>query len=147
MMVKDDYLIALDVEPKPSDMQTMVKGLTEYNAAQVGGETPSYLVATVRDRDGVMLGGLLGATYLSWLQIQIVWLPENLRGFGHGRALMNLAEAEGKRRGCKNAFLETYSFQALDFYKTCGYTVFSKLENMPPGGARYALTKILQRLE
>jgi hypothetical protein len=40
-------------------------------------------------------------------------------------------------------FLETLSFQALPFYEKLGYTVFSRLDDFPPGGARYALTKSL----
>jgi hypothetical protein len=35
------------------------------------------------------------------------------------------------------------SFQALPFYEKCGYEVFSRLPEFPPGGARYALTKKL----
>jgi hypothetical protein len=57
---------------------------------------------------------------------------------------MQLAEVEAKRRGCGNAFVETLSFQALPFYEKLGYKVFSKLPGMPAGGARYALTKVLE---
>lgn len=137
------YRIALEEKPEPGDIQALVKGLTEFNAAQSGGDTPNYLLVTVRDGDGALAGGLLGATYLGWLQIQVVWLDEATRGHGHGCQLMALAEQEARRRGFFNCFVETLSFQALAFYEKCGYTVFSRLADFPPGGARYALTKKL----
>lgn len=89
------------------------------------------------------MGGLLGATYVKWLQIQVVWMEDALRGTGYGSRLMALAEQEALRRGCVNAFVETFSFQALPFYERCGYRVFSALPDFPPGGTRYALTKTL----
>ena len=137
------FTIALEAEPKPADISTVIAGLTQFNAAQSGGETPQYLLVSIRNEEGAMLGGLFGATYLGWLQVQAVWLPEDLRGNGRGSALLDIAEKEGLRRGCKQAFLETLSFQALPFYEKRGYAIFSELRDFPPGGARYALTKRL----
>ncbi|MHB1282723.1 MAG: GNAT family N-acetyltransferase [Metallibacterium scheffleri] len=124
-------------------MSVVVKGLTEFNSQQSGGDAPNYLLVTVRDNQGTVVGGLLGATYLGWLQVQAVWLPETLRGLDYGTKLMAVAEQEALRRGCPRVFLETLSFQALPFYEKLGYTVFSRLPDFPVGGTRYALTKNL----
>jgi GNAT superfamily N-acetyltransferase len=140
--VKKDYVVAVETEPKSNDMVTIIQGLTAFNAEQANGDTPNYLLVTVRD-GGEVVGGLVGATYLGWLQVQAFWVPESMRGAGLGRSLLALAEAEAVRRGCPRVFLETLSFQALPFYEKCGYKVFSKLAGFPPGGARYALTKEL----
>jgi GNAT superfamily N-acetyltransferase len=135
--------LALETEPKPADINTVVVGLTRFNASQASGETPQYLLVSVRNAEGTMVGGLFAATWLGWLAVQAVWLPDDLRGRGHGSTLLELAEKEGLRRGCKQAFLETLSFQALPFYEKRGYTIFSQLKDFPPGGTRYALTKRL----
>jgi GNAT superfamily N-acetyltransferase len=58
------------------------------------------LLVTVRDDQGVVVGGLLGATYLGWLQIHSVWLPDELRGLNYGTELMAIAEREALGRGC-----------------------------------------------
>jgi len=137
------FTIALEAKPKPSDINTVLVGLMKFNAAQSAGETPQYLLVSIRNTEGAMLGGLFGATYLGWLQVQAVWLPEDLRGTGTGSALLDIAEKEALRRGCKQVFLETFSFQALPFYEKRGYAIFSELRDFPPGGARYALTKRL----
>lgn len=124
-------------------MGAVINGLTQYNAAHADGDVPNYLVISVRDDDGEIAGGLVGATYLGWLTVQAVWIADALRGGGHGRALMRAAEEEALRRGCPRVFLETLSFQALPFYEKLGYEVHSALQGFPPGGTRYALTKSL----
>jgi len=137
------YKIAVEAEPDGGDIAALVQGLTAFNAAHLDGEVPDYLLITIRDTEGKLLGGLLGATYVKWLQVQVVWMEDALRGGGYGSQLMALAEQEALRRGCSNAFVETFSFQALPFYERCGYKIFSGLPDFPPGGTRYALTKAL----
>ena len=141
--MKKTLTVALEAEPNNPDMLLLVKGLSDYNAAHANGDVPKYLLVTVKDGEGELAGGLLGATYLGWLQIQVVWLDDSIRGEGYGSALMALAEEEALRRGVAKAFVETLSFQALPFYEKLGYEVFSRLADFPPGGARYALTKNL----
>ncbi|MDB5748051.1 MAG: family N-acetyltransferase [Massilia sp.] len=141
--MSDEYQVAIEAEPDPDDMQALVQGLTEFNAAHLGGEVPEYLLATVREASGTLAGGLLGATYLGWLTIQVLWLNESARARGHGSALVAQAEAEALRRGCKRSFVETLDFQALPFYEKHGYVVHSRIDGFPPGGARYALIKEL----
>jgi len=140
-----EHIVALESEATPANIQLLMKGLVEFNTAKLDGETQQYLVATVRDETSAVVGGLFAVTYMSWLHVQAVWLAESLRGHGHGSALMKIAEEEAWRRGCKKAYVETLSFQALPFYEKLGYTIFSTLRDMPPGGARYALTKDLQQ--
>lgn len=138
-----ELVASLDVEPDPADIQAIVAGLLDFNQQHTGDVAPAQLVASLRDGEGALVGGLFGATYLGWLYVHSFWLPEAMRGQGHGRRLLALAEEEALRRGCPRAFLETLSFQALGFYEKCGYRVASKLDGVPPGGARYALTKEL----
>jgi hypothetical protein len=56
---------------------------------------------------------------------------------------LEATEAEAKRRGCRFAELETFSFQALDFYKKNGYTVFGELDQVAGGHRWYFLKKSL----
>jgi ribosomal protein S18 acetylase RimI-like enzyme len=142
-LMQEEYVIEIQTDLNLSDMSVIVNGLTEYNASKTNGEMPSYLVITVRDQMQNLTGGLLGATYLGWLQVHAVWLSDALRGRGYGTRLMRQAEEEAQRRGCPRVFLETLSFQALPFYEKLGYTVISQVADFPPGGTRYALTKIL----
>ncbi len=142
-MEKISYLIALEERPDYRDSNVIVQGLIDFNAANTGGETPLDLVVTVRDENGRVIGGLVGDTYVGWMQVHALWVDETARGRGIGAAVLSRAEEEALRRACKHVFLETLSFQALDFYQKLGYVVQHRLEGFPPGGTRYALTKSL----
>jgi GNAT superfamily N-acetyltransferase len=138
------WKVAIEPTLQPDDINVIVGGLKDYNAAQTNGDMPDYFLVSVRDAEGRMLGGLLGATYLGWTQVSALWMPEALRGQGLGTQLMAQAEAHARERGCPRMFLETLSFQALPFYEKLGYRVVSRIDDFPPGGARYALTRLLE---
>jgi ribosomal protein S18 acetylase RimI-like enzyme len=139
-----DLAIAVEPQPDYRDANVVIQGLIDYNAAHAGGAAPQELLVTLRDHDGKVVGGLSGDTWVGWLQVHALWLADDRRARGMGRALMLEAEREAVRRGCTQAFLETLSFQALGFYEKLGYAVFSRLDGFPPGGARYAMRKSLE---
>ena len=141
--MQDEFVIETQTDINLVDVNVIVAALTEFNASKANGEIPCYLVITVRDKAQNVVGGLVGATYLGWLQIQAMWVGEALRGNGFGSRLMRQAEDVARERHCPRVFLETLSFQALPFYEKIGYKVVSQLADFPPGGTRYALTKML----
>lgn len=86
-----------------------------------------------------IFGGLWDDTMFSHLHVDLLFLPESLRRNGIGRQLMNDAELEAIRRGCRGAWLDTYSFQARGFYERLGYTIFGTIDDYPPGHSRIFL--------
>ncbi|MBV9813184.1 MAG: GNAT family N-acetyltransferase [Acetobacteraceae bacterium] len=80
-----------------------------------------------------MSGGFWGCTLFGWLSIQMLVVPPALRGSGIGTALMLTAEAEARARGCRGAYVDTFSFQAPGFYRKLGYREFGVLRDLPPG--------------
>jgi len=72
-----------------------------------------------------------------------MWVKEELRGRGYGYRLLTIAEDEARHRGAKNAYLDTFSFQAPGFYKQHGNRVFGELQDFPPGHQRYFMKKEL----
>ncbi|HEY5801084.1 MAG TPA: GNAT family N-acetyltransferase, partial [Burkholderiaceae bacterium] len=88
-------------------------------------------------------GGLWGMTGFGWLFVQLLSVPDDLRGQGVGRELMAMAEAEAKARGCSGVWLDTFEFQARGFYEKLGYQQFGEIAEYPPGYARYFLKKTL----
>jgi GNAT superfamily N-acetyltransferase len=100
------------------------------------------LVILVNDPEtNEVVGGMYGATAYDRLKIQLIYLPEKLRGNGLGRKLMKMAEEEAARRGCRGILLETYSFQARGFYERLGYEVYGTVEDFPPGHSMFAMKK------
>jgi GNAT superfamily N-acetyltransferase len=90
-----------------------------------------------------VLGGITGRTSLGLLFIDLIFLPDELRGGGLGSRILELAEAEGRRRGCRAALLYTISFQAPRFYERHGWRVFGEIACDPPGTSRIFMTKAL----
>ena len=97
----------------------------------------------VRRPDGNVVGGLVGATVWGWLLVKELWVAEGHRGNGYGRALVQAAEMEAQKRGCHHAMLDTFDFQARDFYEHRGYAVFGELDDFPRGHVRYFMRKTL----
>lgn len=117
--------------------------ISQYNKQQAGDDQGQNLCFVLRAPDQEIVGGVIGATYWDWLHIDLMWVKEELRGRGYGHRLLMLAEEEGRKRGAKNAHLDTFSFQAPEFYQDHGYQVFGELKDFPTGYQRYFMTKQL----
>ncbi len=138
-----DAAIELSSEVPPEDRAAVVDGLVAYNA-QHGYPWPWLdLEFVLRDPTGSVVGGALAETNAQWCFIKGLWVTEALRGRGHGSRLLAAVEDGARARGCIGVYLDTYSFQARPFYERHGYTVFGVLPDMPPGGAKYYLSKRL----
>ena len=85
--------------------------------------------------------GLWRATYWGWLYVDDMWIHEYLRGQGVGRELMRQVEEAARGDGCRHAYLQTFDFQARDFYEKLGYRVVGQLDDYPPGQIFYWMRK------
>jgi GNAT superfamily N-acetyltransferase len=128
---------------KKQDEETIFRGLLEYNLARIEDKNPKELGVYVEDEKGDMLAGLIGNTHGNWMSVKYLWVNEKLRGQNIGSQILKKAEETAKERGCKYAFLDTFSFQAPEFYKKYGYKEQFVLEQYPVEGKRYYFTKNL----
>lgn len=112
--MNDDYTIASLDKPAWDIIGT---GITDYNTHQAGEDHVKRLCFVVYGPDQEILGGVIGATYWDWLYIDLMWLKEEIRRQGFGRRLLTMAEDEARKLGAKNVYLDTFSFQAPEFYK------------------------------
>ncbi|MEU6217343.1 GNAT family N-acetyltransferase [Streptomyces sp. NPDC047022] len=105
-------------------------------------EVPLHVWAL--DASGELAGGLVGHTWTTWLHIAHLWVDERHRGAGLGTRLLAEAERVARQgRGCTAARLETWDFQAPDFYRKRGYDVVCVIPDYPPGITEYTMTKRL----
>jgi len=127
--------------PSPDDVMAIEDGLG--TSVPKGVEPRNYrpLAIFVRNSEGEIAGGLEGSTYWSWLNIRLLWISDELRGQGFGKQLVEAAEKCAALRGCHGAVVDTFSFQATDFYKKLGYEVFGTLDDFPKGERRYYMRK------
>ena len=132
------YEIAFQPEPAKSDLDVLEAGLNRHADEMVGPREQKHIAFFVRDERGEIAGGVAGnyGSY-GWLYVAMLWVRDDLRGMGYGGRLMHAIEDEAARHGCSNSFLNTMSFQAPEFYKKLGYTVWAELNDFPPGHSRY----------
>lgn len=141
--MNEEYQIVYDEHPEQSSWGIIGEGISNYNAQQAGDEQAQRLCFVVQAPDQEIVGGVIGVIYWDWLYVDLMWIREEFRGRGYGHRLMTQLEEEARGRGAKHAFLDTFSFQAPEFYKKHGYRVFGELNNFPTGHQRYFMTKEL----
>jgi GNAT superfamily N-acetyltransferase len=118
--------------------------LTAYNRSRAPQSAPCGLLLSLEDDDGELVAGLYGHISYTWLVVEVLWVAERVRKHGYGRRLLGQAEAYAREHGCHAVWLDTFSFQARDFYEKQGYTLFGELPNYPDEHRRYFLWKKLE---
>lgn len=109
----------------------------------IGRAEPRLLVIPIRRDGGDVIGGLWAVSLFRWLHLEMLFVPEPMRGRGVGSALVASAETEARSRGCLGIYVDTFSFQAAPFYEKAGFSTFGVLDDCPPGHRRLFLHKRL----
>lgn len=143
MSLTRECRIANAGKPGDAEWSAIGGGISEYNQQRAGDSRYQGLCFVLYSAEDEIVGGIIGSTYWDWLYVDLLWLLEDLRGQGYGHRLLTAAEEEARKRGAKNAYLDTFSFQAPDFYEQHGYRVFGTLEGFPAGHRRFFLQKEL----
>ena len=125
----------------------IIDRLVEYNLSQVPAKQKllfDTLDKKISDDNGKIIAGCVARMYC-WnvAYIDTLWVDEKYRGIGLGAKLLSDIEESAKDKGCYLIHLDTFDFQAKEFYEKQGYTVFGVLENCPKGHCRYYLKKCL----
>jgi ribosomal protein S18 acetylase RimI-like enzyme len=138
------YSITCEDNPDPKLVDFIGENLSRDAGIKAGMAKNFIRIAvTARDADGAVVGGLVGEIAWEWIYIARIWMGESYQRRGIGTELLASAEHRAMELGCRNAYLETFSFQARPLYEKLGYEVYGVLENMPPGHRRYLMKKRL----
>ena len=141
--MSEEYSIVQIDKPDDSAWEVIGGGIHRYNAQKAGDDQGKQMCFILYGPNHEIAGGLIGETHWGWLYINLLFVKEELRGRGYGHSLLTLAEDEARKLGVTNAYLDTFSFQAPDFYKQHGYQIFGELREFPVKHQRYYLTKQL----
>ena len=97
----------------------------------------------LEDEEGNLVAGMVAETFGNWLEIEYLYVSEDLRRQEIGSKILKMAENESRNRGCKYSFVDTFNFQAPKFYEKHGYKEVFALKKYPYTGERYYYTKEL----
>ena len=114
-----------------------------YNRSKREAAESEPLNLYIEDEHGRLLAGLVAETFGNWLEIEYLFVKEDLRGQGIGSQLLQQAEIEAKKRNCRYVFVNTYQFQAPAFYQKHDYQEVFTLKDYPCTGQRHYYQKDL----
>ena len=117
--------------------------IRSYNRSKREAAESEPLNLYIEDEHGRLLAGLVAETFGNWLEIEYLFVKEDLRGQGIGSQLLQRAESEAKKRNCCFAFVNTYQFQAPAFYQKHDYQEVFTLKDYPCTGQRHYYQKDL----
>lgn len=118
--------------------------LIKHNKSLVDYTEEEKVNLMIKNEEETILGGLVGHIDWECFFIDILWVDESLRGLGKGQELIQEAEALAIKKECRFIRLETFSFQAPEFYKRLGFKEMGKLEDFPKGYTHYYMYKELK---
>lgn len=99
----------------------------------------------IQDQLGNIIAGIKGCFYFKeCLYISVMFIDEDKRKQGLGSILLQTIESHAKSMNIRLIHLETFDFQAKDFYLKHGYEVFGVLDDCPKGHKLYHMKKILE---
>ncbi len=130
-----------------TDADYICDKLVEYNLSRVPKTQETDFVNIYKkivNDEGEIIAGCLAKMYC-WnvIYVDTLWIDEAYRKQGLGSKLLKEIERIAVEENCTLIHLDTFDFQAKDFYIKHGYEVFGVLEDCPKEHCRYYLKKKL----
>lgn len=129
----------------PEEAEILNEKMDLFNTKQLSfhGQIEEFRNYVIKDKDNI-IGGIRICLYLNeCMFISVLFVEESYRGKGLGSRLLQYVEDRAKSKGIKLVHLDTFDFQAKDFYSKHGYEIFGVLDDCPKGHKRYYLKKVL----
>lgn len=126
--------IELIEAPSETDVARIYEGLHRFNLQHLPNLNELSLGLFIRDKNEEIVGGAIGIILPSVMQIKYLWLAEHIRNQGIGKNIMQKLEDEANARGLPSIALETYTFQAPEFYIKLGFNEVGRYINHPSRG-------------
>ena len=133
-MWRGDVTMEILKQWNQTDSDYIRQKVIEHNMANIPEEMkhPKQQISYIlRDEDQKILGGITGTIYWYQLHIDFLWVDESLRGQGFGKELLTRIEEFATEHSCKLIQVDTFSFQAPNFYQKFGYEVIGTVDDFP----------------
>ena len=138
------YALHLHDDTLPAhDARVVDDGLGDANLAAAPLHEVRALGCFAHDDGGGVIGGAVGRTWGECCELQQLWVQPEHRGGGLGTALLRAFEARAAERGCRLVYLETFSFQAPEFYRRLGYETVHANAHFPHGISKHLMQRQL----
>ncbi|MBS0290309.1 MAG: GNAT family N-acetyltransferase [Proteobacteria bacterium] len=115
----NDIEYTIDKNPKAEDDKILRNGIVYFNSQVIKEEATHFSIFAKRDNN--IIGGALIWEHSDALYIDVLWCNENNRKKGVGTKIISMIDEVATNKGLTKLFVDTYSFQAQDFYQKHGF--------------------------
>lgn len=135
-----DYKI---VSLNPSQMNEIEEQLDEFDQKHITYKMDGMISIGI-EHEGKIVAGLNACiTAFKILYVSTVFVQEDFRRKGLGRALILQMEREAKKLGADMIRLDTFGYQGADFYKALDYQIVGHYANEMDNFEEYFFIKYL----
>lgn len=120
--------------PAKADIGFIYDKLHDFNTEYFGTLQQSEFCIFATGANGEYIAGLCGKIIFTIINIDYLWVSDSHRFNGLGKALIQEAEIEARNKGIKKLFVETYTFQAVEFYLKLGFNEVGRYTDYPKAG-------------
>ena len=138
-----DLIYTRHDNPLPDDLAVVDRGLEESNFARAPLDEVRPLACFARLPTGEVIGGVVGRSWGHCCEIQQVYVHPGYRRRGVAARLVQEFETHAGRRGCQIVFLETFSFQAPELYRSLGYHIVHTNNCYPHGISKLVMERTI----
>ena len=139
-MTGQSIKVVVDYDPSQTDNAVISEGLIASNAHIVGERDKAFSIFLKND-SGNVFGGIQAFLDTESVYIDVLWVEEKLQKKGYGTKLLVAVEQEGIKNGCKYLTVDTWDFQAEEFYLKNGYERIGEVKNYWLGHSKITLRK------
>lgn len=120
--------IVIDEMPSSENDGILINRLFKYETEELLHDVPKHISIYLQDENQRIVGGILIWIHSESIYIPTVWIDKDLRKHGFGKKLLQAAEEEGRKRGCKFVTLDA-NFESAPFYIKQGYYIIGEIKS------------------
>lgn len=134
---------SIDHSPKTEDDKTIRDGIVNFNSQFINEKATNFSVFA---KDGAkIIGGALIWEHSDALYVDVLWCDENYRQKGVGTEIILMIEEVAINKGLPKIFVDTYAFQAQEFYQKHGFYSIGVIPEYLLGHDRIFMRKDIQK--
>jgi len=141
MSESNDVVLTVHDGLPHDEAEVVDAGLGSSNEAAAPLHEVRFLSCFARLPAGQVVGGAVGRTWGSCCELQQLWVEPAHRRQGIGARLVKAFERRAESRGCRTFYLETFSFQAPELYRSLGYEARLELRGFGSGIVKYTMVR------
>lgn len=135
----DTIEYAIDQNPKPEDDKVLREGIINFNAGVIKEKATHFNVYAKENNQ--IVGGALVWEHSDAFYIDVLWLNENYRKKGIGSKIISIIDTVALDKVISKIFVDTYAFQAQEFYQKHGFNSIGTIPGYLLGYNRIFLRK------